>query len=106
MTMTIGTRQVAIYARVSSDDQAERGTIATQLAEIDHWLARNPEVDVVERYLDDGVSGMSARRGRGSCATPRLGGSRKFSSTGTTASGETSSTSRSHGAGSMSSRSP
>jgi site-specific DNA recombinase len=58
MTMTIGTRQVAIYARVSSDDQAERGTIATQLAEIDHWLARNPEVDVVERYLDDGVSGM------------------------------------------------
>jgi site-specific DNA recombinase len=50
-------RRIAIYARVSSEDQAERGTIQTQLDELDRRLAHEPDVVCVERYIDDGVSG-------------------------------------------------
>jgi site-specific DNA recombinase len=50
-------RRVATYARVSSDDQAMRGTIATQTDALERRLASEPDVEVVARYLDDGVSG-------------------------------------------------
>jgi site-specific DNA recombinase len=50
-------RTVAIYARVSSEDQAERGTVQTQLDELDRWLERAGGFVIVERYVDDGVSG-------------------------------------------------
>lgn len=53
-------RRVAIYARVSSEDQAERGTIQTQLDELDRRLALEPDVVCVGRYIDDGVSGTIA----------------------------------------------
>lgn len=56
MTMTV-TRRVATYARVSSDDQAERGTIQTQIGELERRLAGTAGVEVVARYVDDGVSG-------------------------------------------------
>lgn len=51
------TKRVAIYLRVSSDDQAERGTIATQAAELDRWLVSEPDVQVVDSFSDEGVSG-------------------------------------------------
>lgn len=54
---TTALRRVATYARVSSDDQAERGTIQTQIGEIERRLASMADIDVVERYVDDGVSG-------------------------------------------------
>ena len=49
--------KVAIYLRVSSDDQAERGTIRTQADEVHRRLDREPQVTVVGDYPDDGVSG-------------------------------------------------
>ncbi len=57
MTIPIGSNRIATYARVSSDDQAERGTIETQRAEIARWLDRHPDFDLVATFEDDGVSG-------------------------------------------------
>ena len=48
---------VAVYLRVSSDDQRDRETIKTQRDAIDRWLAQNPEYRVYRYYVDDGVSG-------------------------------------------------
>jgi site-specific DNA recombinase len=50
--------RLGIYLRVSSEDQAERGTIATQADQVDRWLVAHPEFTEVDRYADDGVSGM------------------------------------------------
>ncbi len=50
-------RRVATYERVSSDDQRERETIKTQTDQLDRWLEREPDVEVVARFSDDGVSG-------------------------------------------------
>jgi site-specific DNA recombinase len=60
MTLTIETvtRRVATYERVSSEDQRERETIRTQTDELARSLARDARVELVERYVDDGVSGM------------------------------------------------
>ena len=50
-------RRVATYERVSSEDQRERETIRTQTDEIARHLERQPGVELVSRYVDDGVSG-------------------------------------------------
>ena len=60
------TRRVVTYERVSSEDQRERQTIKTQTEEIARRLQFEPGVKLVQRYVDDGVSGtvpMSERRG-------------------------------------------
>jgi site-specific DNA recombinase len=54
--MPIRTR-VATYERVSSEDQRLRETIKTQTEEIARRLAMNPALELVDRYVDDGVSG-------------------------------------------------
>ena len=55
--MTERVRIVAIYERVSSDEQRENETIRTQAEVIDRHLATQPDVVVFERYQDNGVSG-------------------------------------------------
>jgi site-specific DNA recombinase len=57
MTVATGVRRVALYLRVSSDDQAERGTSATQADELHRRLATEPGVVIVGEYADEGVSG-------------------------------------------------
>lgn len=57
MTLTTGARRVATYERVSSEDQRDRETIKTQTDEIARHLERQPGVELVSRYVDDGVSG-------------------------------------------------
>jgi site-specific DNA recombinase len=57
MTVATGVRRVATYERVSSEDQRERETIKTQTDEIARLLASQPGVELVGRYVDDGVSG-------------------------------------------------
>lgn len=49
-------RRVALYARVSSEEQAERGTIQNQLTQL-RGRARLEDWDVADEYIDDGVSG-------------------------------------------------
>ncbi len=58
MTTGVAARRVATYARVSSDDQRDRATIQTQIEQLERSLALVPDVEVVGRYVDDGVSGM------------------------------------------------
>jgi site-specific DNA recombinase len=48
--------RAAVYARVSSEDQQERRTIETQL-EFARKYCDLHQIDVVEWYQDDGVSG-------------------------------------------------
>ncbi len=57
MTIETALRRIATYERVSSEDQRERETIKTQTDELARRLDREPDVELVERYADDGVSG-------------------------------------------------
>lgn len=57
MITEMAIRRVAVYVRVSSEDQAERGTIRTQVAEIRRRLEQDPSIVVVGEYADDGISG-------------------------------------------------
>ena len=66
MVTSKGKRRIATYERVSSEDQRERQTIKTQTEALARELDRNPDVVLVARYEDDGVSGtvpMSERPG-------------------------------------------
>lgn len=68
MLTTTNARRVATYERVSSDDQALRQTIKTQTDELARSLAGDPNVELVGRYVDDGVSGtipLAEREGGG-----------------------------------------
>ena len=51
-------RRVATYERVSSEDQRERETIKTQTEALVQRLQIEPGVELVQRFVDDGVSGM------------------------------------------------
>jgi len=58
-----GTVHVALYARVSSEKQAEEGTVASQVAALEQRIAVegylvNPEW----RFIDDGISGTTLVR--------------------------------------------
>ncbi|HZJ02259.1 MAG TPA: recombinase family protein [Thermoleophilia bacterium] len=61
-------RRVATYERTSSEDQTRRETIKSQSEEIARTLDTNPDVELVGRYVDDGVSGKTpmAQRPEGS----------------------------------------
>src|SRR5690348_13356556 len=50
---------VAIYARVSTDDQVERGTIQTQIGACRQYCERNG-LEVIGEYTDEGISGIKA----------------------------------------------
>ena len=52
-----GKRRIVTYERVSSEDQRERETIKTQTQELARRLEDEPGVELIERYVDDGVSG-------------------------------------------------
>lgn len=49
---------IATYERVSTDIQEKQQTILTQYDELQRTIARLPDRVVVERYVDDGVTGM------------------------------------------------
>jgi site-specific DNA recombinase len=48
---------VATYERVSSEDQRQRETIKSQTDALAMRLDHDPSVELVKRYVDDGVSG-------------------------------------------------
>ena len=53
--------RAAIYARVSSEAQAERGTIASQVEALEERVAREGD-ELVARFVDDGYSGARLDR--------------------------------------------
>ena len=55
--MTDKTKAVALYLRVSSEEQRENQTIKTQEEALERYLQVFPEVQVFNSYKDDGVSG-------------------------------------------------
>jgi site-specific DNA recombinase len=57
MTIETEVRRVATYERVSSEDQRERETIKTQTEQLARSLDRQADIELVERFVDDGVSG-------------------------------------------------
>src|SRR4051812_11669627 len=53
----------AIYARVSSEHQAEGGTVASQIAALEARLAQDGlQVTPDHRFVDDGYSGSTLKR--------------------------------------------
>ena len=50
-------RRIAIYARVSSEDQKDRETIRTQIDALTERFANDPTIEKVTWYVDDGISG-------------------------------------------------
>ena len=52
-----GSRSIATYARVSSDEQRDRHTVRNQRAALSRRLGSEPGVVVFKHYEDDGVSG-------------------------------------------------
>jgi len=66
--VTERTRRIATYERVSSEDQRDRETIKTQTDELARRLRLEVGVELVLRYVDDGVSGTipMSRRPAGS----------------------------------------
>src|SRR5690349_1414077 len=55
--------RAAFYARVSSDQQAEDGTIASQVAALEERAARDQmKISAEMRFIDDGQSGATLVR--------------------------------------------
>jgi site-specific DNA recombinase len=58
-----GAARVALYARVSSEKQAEEGTVASQVAALEQRIVSDGyRVDPEWRFIDDGVSGSTLLR--------------------------------------------
>jgi site-specific DNA recombinase len=53
--------RVALYARVSTDGQSERGTIGSQLEVLRHQVTAEGET-LAGEYIDDGYSGARLDR--------------------------------------------
>ena len=50
-------KKVALYCRVSSDDQKERETIENQVEILNTYIEMKDDLKIYKEYLDDGVSG-------------------------------------------------
>ena len=59
----LATAQVALYMRVSSEDQADRGTIDAQ-RDFLRQFASLYQLPVTDEYADDGVTGTLPQIGR------------------------------------------
>src|SRR5215211_6441771 len=55
-TTTVGSQRVALYSRVSTDDQTDRGTIKGQRDFLANF-AQLYGLEVASEYVDDGFSG-------------------------------------------------
>lgn len=53
--------RTAIYARLSKDDgdKSESNSIVSQKAMCEEYIAKHPDLELVETYVDDGYSGVS-----------------------------------------------
>lgn len=59
------TRKVAIYARVSTEHEAQISALENQVQYYDELLVRHPEWILVERYIDEGITGTSIHKREG-----------------------------------------
>ena len=52
-------RTVAIYARVSTEHEAQLSALENQVQYYDDLLAKHPDWTLYERYIDEGITGTS-----------------------------------------------
>lgn len=57
-------RKVAIYARVSTEHEAQINALGNQIQYYDNKIAEHPEWELVERYIDEGITGTSVNKRR------------------------------------------
>ncbi len=58
-------RRVAIYARVSTEHEAQISALENQVQYYDELLQRHPEWELVDRYIDEGITGTSIHKREG-----------------------------------------
>lgn len=57
-----GKKRVAIYARVSTEHEAQLSAFENQIEWYNDILSKHPEWEVVKRYEDEGITGTSAKK--------------------------------------------
>ena len=57
-------RTVAIYARVSTEHEAQISALENQIQYNDDILERHPEWELYVKYIDEGVTGTSVKKRR------------------------------------------
>jgi len=55
-------RNVAIYARVSTEHEAQLSALENQIQYYDNILAMHPDWKVYDRYIDEGITGTSVKK--------------------------------------------
>ena len=55
-------RRVAIYARVSTEHEAQINALSNQIQYYDNILNAHPDWDLYDRYIDEGITGTSVRK--------------------------------------------
>ncbi len=55
-------RKVAIYARVSTEHEAQLSALDNQIQYYDNVLAQHPDWELYDRYIDEGITGTSVRK--------------------------------------------
>ena len=55
-------RIVAIYARVSTEHEAQISALGNQVQYYDNLLAQHPEWELYDRYIDEGITGTSVKK--------------------------------------------
>ena len=55
-------RKVAIYARVSTEHEAQISALENQVQYYDEILAKQPDWELYERYIDEGITGTSVNK--------------------------------------------
>ena len=58
-------RKVAIYARVSTEHEAQISSLENQVQYYDELLHRHPEWELVDRYIDEEITGTSINKREG-----------------------------------------
>ena len=58
-------RKVAIYARVSTEHEAQISALENQVQYYDELLERHPEWILIDRYIDEGITGTSIHKREG-----------------------------------------
>ena len=55
-------RKVAIYARVSTEHEAQISALENQVQYYDEILKKQPDWELYERYIDEGITGTSVNK--------------------------------------------
>ena len=55
-------RKVAIYARVSTEHEAQINALENQIQYYDNKLSEHPDWELYDRYIDEGITGTSVNK--------------------------------------------